>query len=378
MVIYQEWKPNAEHELLMEPFLFSGGNSEKTVNKTRTENIRDTLNESINKTMLSTETNMSTTIDASQEIDLDFTECSKQFQAMYLEQVKIHNDGKTQCITSNPGAEGIKACGESYPPPPSMDEVTPCTASNITQDLKMTFKEDGEVSVDDVEKVQNKLREELENRASDESDSFGSALNTVAGAARDLANRSLLDAGNSSTTINDDSVLNKTNIINRTVNMVDKEFITNLSKNLSASQSLKSKDGKLSFISQSMSIDVVSKMTAQNSTFREMVEDIEKIDKNVAETDDKGITDVAETAGDVAEQVVQSGESVANRGIEAGETVGVKGLDTFGNIMSGPFLIVLGIVALIALIFLYKKFSAAERVTSMNANYAPPPVYVPR
>lgn len=306
-MVYCEWKQ--ENDLV--EGLFSWGSSNETINKSHTENIRDTLNESINKTMMSTKTSMSNTVDASQDIDLDFTECSKQFAPIYQELVKGNNEGKIQCITAvAPDKEAMASCGEVYKLPPSK-EITPCRADNIKQDMKMTFDASKSLTQEDTTNVQKNLREDLESRINDENDALGSAVQSIASAASSFG-----DIGSSSSSTNDHTVINKTKIVDRVVNMVDKKFISDMSTKMAGNQSLKLKDGSASFITQSMSLDLVAKMTDKNASFKSLMNDIERVDKKIIEKKNKGVTDAIETGADLGKEVSNVFGDVATTGME--------------------------------------------------------------
>jgi len=326
-MVYSIWNPNAEEDLI--EGLFSWGSSNETINKSHTENIRDSLNESINKTMMTTKTSMSSVVDATQEIDVDFTECSAQFSEVFLAEKKLHQEGKMKCIVNAKTPEFVKACGEVYPDISGvkMSDVTPCRLDNIKQDMAMSFDSSKSLELGDTKKVQKKLRDELESRVNDETDALGAAVGSIVSAASSFG-----DIGSSSSSTNDNTVINKTKIVDRVVNMVDESFITEMSKKMSGKQSLKLKNGGASFITQTMSLDLVAKMTDKNTSFKGLISDIEKIDKKITVKKTKGVTDMVEEgadtvkkvsgdAKDLGETTVKEGGKVATTGIEEGASI---------------------------------------------------------
>ena len=139
MAHYSTWNPNAE-EHLIEGFSFMG--KSETVNKSHTENIRDTLNETINKTMMSDEAGVKQTVTLSQSMDFDFEACDNAFAPIFLEMVKGANEGKKDCVAAvAPNTDAMASCGKVYKIPEAKD-ITPCRASNIKQEMVGTFNAD--------------------------------------------------------------------------------------------------------------------------------------------------------------------------------------------------------------------------------------------
>lgn len=352
-MVYCEWKPDE----LIEGFLgLDVGSSTKTTNKSHTENIRDTLNENINKTLMSTKTGMSSVVDASQMIDLDFEECDKAFAPIYLEMVKGANDGKKDCIAAvAPNTEAMKTCGDVYKIGKSED-ITPCMADNLSQELTMTFDASMSISAKDTEEVQKNLRESLDTAKIDEEDALGSAAKELAKSGGGVK------IGSSSDTTEDHTTINKTTIKNRVVNIVDKNFITEMSTKMAGNQTIKAKGGKLSFITQTMSLDLVASMTSENEKFKSLMEDIEKVEKHVEEKKVKGLTDAIETGGDVLKTGITETGGVANNAIDTGGDVAETGIETGGDVAKSgmltvmlPFIIGFFVVAIVFGLILWKS-----------------------
>ena len=87
---YSRWNPNAEDDLI-EGFLgLNIGGKKTVVNKTHTENIRDSLNETINKTFMSNEAGLKQTVSLSQNMEFDFTDCDKEYAPIFAKEKELY------------------------------------------------------------------------------------------------------------------------------------------------------------------------------------------------------------------------------------------------------------------------------------------------
>jgi len=93
------------------------------------------------------------------------------------------------------------------------------------------------------------------------------------------------------------------------VNMVDQKFIKTLNQNLAGTQTIKASGGTIKFVTQSMTVHMVAKMTTSNKTFQNIMKDVERVDKQINEKKSKGVTDIAETVGDVANNAIDTAQS---------------------------------------------------------------------
>lgn len=308
MAHYSTWNPNVEEDLI-EGFLGLNIGGDKTVvNKSHSENIRDSLNETINKTFLSNEAGLRQTVSLSQNIELDFRDCDAMYAPIFAEEKKLYLTGKNGCISNAKTPDLIKACSDAYPDVKVAD-VTPCRAENIDQSMVGTFNASMQITEEMTENIKDLLKENLEKRVNDENDAFGKALNTLAEEGAGIA------IGSSSNTTNDHTLINKTKIVDRVVNMVDQDFIKTLNQNLAGTQTIKAAGGSIKFVTQSMTVHTVAKMTTNNTTFQNIMKDVERVDKQINEKKSKGVTDVAETVGDVANNAIDTGGDVVKTGI---------------------------------------------------------------
>lgn len=309
-MVYCEWKPNLYDDKLVEGFSFMG--SSESVNKSHTENIRDSLNETINKTMMSDEAGIKQTVTLSQDMEFDFTKCDKGFAPVYLEMVKGANEGKKDCVAAvAPNKEAMASCGEVYKIPPAKD-ITPCKASNISQEMTGNFSNETKITEDTETKVREILKQNLENRLENEEDGLTKSLNTLAKAASNTA-----IMGSSSST-EDHTVINKTKIVDRVVNMMDQETITQLNSDFAGSQKISASGGTIEFLTQDMTITAVAKLTRGKKVFEDIMKESEKIEKNIEKNKTKGAVDMVEAGADVAKKVSGDAAGVATTGIEGG------------------------------------------------------------
>jgi hypothetical protein len=334
MLQYSSWNPNEEEELI-EGFLgLNIGGKKTVVNKSHTENIRDSLNETINKTFMSNEAGLKQTVSLSQNMQFDFTDCDKEYAPIFAKEKELYYAGKNGCISNAKTSELIKACSDAYPEV-KISDVTPCRAENIEQSMVGTFDASMEINDEMTKNVKDLLKENLENRINDEEDTFGATLNTLA---EEGAGISI--AGSSNTT-NDNTVINKTTIVDRVVNMVDQNFVKTLNQKLAGTQTIKVTGGTTKFVTQSMTVHTVAKMTADNKIFQDVMKDVERVDKKIIEKKNKGVTDIAETVGDVAETGIETGGDVANNAIDTGGDVAKSALSFLPYVIGGIILLML-------------------------------------
>lgn len=308
MAHYSTWNPNAEEDLI-EGFLGLDIGGDKTVvNKSYTENVRDSLNETINKTFMSNEAGLKQTVSLSQNIELDFRDCDALYAPIFAKEKELYLAGKNGCISNSKTPELIKACSDAYPSV-NITDVTPCRAENIDQSMVGTFDASMQITDEMTKNIKDLLKENLEKRVNDEEDALGSTLNTLAEEGAGIA------IASSSSTTNDQTLINKTKIVDRVVNMVDQKFIKTLNQNLAGTQTIKASGGTIKFVTQSMTVHTVAKMTTSNKTFQNIMKDVERVDKQINEKKSKGITDIAETVGDVANNAIDTGGDVVETGI---------------------------------------------------------------
>lgn len=322
---YSRWNPNAEDDLI-EGFLgLNIGGKKTVVNKTHTENIRDSLNETINKTFMSNEAGLKQTVSLSQNMEFDFTDCDKEYAPIFAKEKELYYLGKNACISNAKSRELINACADAYPDV-KISDVTPCRAENIDQSMVGTFDASMQITEDMTKNIKDLLKENLEKQVNDEKDALGSALNTLAKEGAGLS------IGSSSNTTNDNTVINKTKIVDRVVNMVDQKFVKTLNQKLSGTQTIKVSGGTTKFVTQSMTVHTVAKMTSENKVFQNIMKDVERVDKQISEKKSKGVTDMVEEGADTVKKVsgdakdfgettVKEGGKVATTGIKEGASI---------------------------------------------------------
>ena len=325
MAHYSTWNPNAEEDLI-EGFLGLDIGGDKTVvNKSHTENIRDSLNETINKTFMSNEAGLKQTVSLSQNIELDFRDCDALYAPIFAKEKELYLAGKNGCISNAKTPELIKACSDAYPNV-KITDVTPCRAENIDQSMVGTFDASMQITDEMTKNIKDLLKENLEKRVNDEEDALGSTLNTLAEEGAGVA------IASSSSTTNDQTLINKTKIVDRVVNMVDQKFIKTLNQKLAGTQTIKASGGTIKFVTQSMTVHTVAKMTTSNKTFQNIMKDVERVDKQINEKKSKGVTDMVEEgadtvkkvsgdAKDLGETTVKEGGKVATTGIKEGASI---------------------------------------------------------
>lgn len=343
---YHAWNPRC-----VEGFFGLGvGSTTDKVTKTLTETVSDTLNESINKTFNTTETTMASAVSASQDMTFDFTDCDASFAPVYLELIKGLNEGRKGCSSAE-SVEVMRACGELWKQP-AIEDVTPCKATDITQKMIMSFDAEQSTTSDDTEKIKKALKEDLENRMSNEEDGLAAAVNTLAdGAAAALESGGGVSVGESKTETTETTTLTKTSVIDRVVDIVDDKFVQDMSNSMAGNQSINITGGTTKAITQDMSLVLVAKMTAENSKFQELMEDIQKTEKIIDENKTKGITDVAEEVADTAQVGIEEGAGVANNVVdETGETSRELGGKFLDNMSTGMIVAVIGFIALLILL----------------------------
>ena len=295
----------------------------KSSSQTSQSIVNELTTEAVFKSMTTVETkcnnsasinqNMNITCGTSEEVETERMLNIPGYFEYRNEADRIRADSHKACLDAlNSGEDYRKVSGKVYDSVESCENLRfGCVVSGISQDTLLSFKASCEVDADMTSDIQNSIKSELDNAASQHQtdDAFGNIMEDVTSA---------LNVGGSSNDKTSMEVVNQ--VTNKMSQEINTNFIQEMVGSFSVNQNLtlEGNDGsKTSAISQEATMDIISDMVAKNTS--------------VAKVSNEASTAVATTA-----EQVQETKGVADM------FENLTGM--IGGMMSGPFIIVVGIV----------------------------------
>lgn len=357
---FHAWKPRCEEGF---SFGFDVGGDTTHSSKTHSENITEILNDNISKAFTSTKTSVTSVVDAGQNINIDQDECVAYFQPIYDKIVEKHGaaqaaaiEGKKGC-TSQATVELMKACGEMFTvgPLPNAEDITPCVADGISQEMSIQITSSASVTSSDIQKLKDSLRKEMETTDETEEDALGKALNSLVEEGGEALNSFVnssadVSIGGTTETSTDDTVIVRNQMTDRVEEVLTEEFVNEVYAEMRLNQDIDISGGITKNVSQKMGAVMVSQITSNSEKFNEIIKDVEDVEKTITTKKLKGVTDIAEEVADTAQVGIEEGAGVANNVVdETGETSRELGGKFLDNMSTGMILIAVGVIAFLIL-----------------------------
>jgi uncharacterized protein YejL (UPF0352 family) len=244
-----------------------------------------TLNETINKNILSNTTICQNTISSNQLIDIScdskpitITD-SKGAQTVYDPIVQFGNL-RAQCKKDVLAYNTANKTNTN--PDDACKDLFPCYYQDITQDSTISFISNCQITDQTVNSIKTNLQSDVEKKYTSNTDGFATALdNLVTG----VVNSSVAGSTKNKTTITND-------IKNRMVNIVDKTFVNQLISQYTTNQTIKLAGGSARGITQKSMLSIQQTLLNDNKTYNDLMTQLENKNIETTSVTTRGLSDI--------------------------------------------------------------------------------------